>query len=161
MILDATAVRPDHRGSSKPTDGLSSGKPIGFVAHKAEGRWARGVVQQAGPSVNLCAHAKRQAGADRFDTGQICQERYDAVPRRIIPLSGLPRITSAFSRKSQRKGKTRKAIPPGHGFGYSICPTGRNHLPGRWHIRCPPRPGAIEGLQSSPTSTCPSSTRTG
>jgi hypothetical protein len=33
----------------KPSDGPSSGGFIGFVAYKAESRWAKGVVQQTEP----------------------------------------------------------------------------------------------------------------
>jgi hypothetical protein len=68
--------------SSKPSDGPSCGRTIGFIAQKAKGRWARGVLQQPGriQSARDClgwrvfAPAKGQAGAGRFVDGQIRQE---------------------------------------------------------------------------------------
>jgi hypothetical protein len=62
--------------------GLPQGRTIGFIAHKAERRWARGVGQQASTSQSArdclggrgIAPAKGQAGAGRFVAGQICQE---------------------------------------------------------------------------------------
>jgi hypothetical protein len=81
--------------SSKPTDGPSCGRTIGFVAHKAKGRWARGVVQQAErlQSARAClgwrtiAPAKGQAGAGRFVAGQICQNGKCLRQSGSLPLS--------------------------------------------------------------------------
>jgi hypothetical protein len=73
VVMDA-GVNPGLRWLSKPPDGASCGSLIGFVAHKAERRWARGAVQQTEhiQSARAClgwrgfAPAKGQAGAGRF-----------------------------------------------------------------------------------------------